>query len=64
IPIEVKYKEKIDKSDYRHLETFLKEYTEAKKAYVVCLADRPYKITDKIFAIPWQQLEKTIEELE
>ncbi|MGZ3774259.1 MAG: ATP-binding protein [Pseudobdellovibrionaceae bacterium] len=62
VPIEVKYKEKIDKSDCRHLEVFLREYPEAKKAYVVCLAERPYKITDQIVAIPWQQLEKTIED--
>lgn len=63
VPIEVKYKDKIDKSDCRHLEVFLKEYKEAKKAYVVCVADRAYKITDQIYAIPWQQLEKTIEGL-
>jgi predicted AAA+ superfamily ATPase len=63
VPIEVKYKDKIDKSDCRHLEVFLKEYKEAKKAYVVCVAERAYKITDQILAIPWQQLEKTIEGL-
>ena len=60
IPIEVKYKEKIDKSDCRHLEIFMKEYKDAKNAFVVCLADRPYKISDQILALPWQQLEKTL----
>lgn len=57
IPIEVKYKEKIDRSDCRHLETFLKEYPKAKKGYVVCTADRAYQITEQITAIPWFQLE-------
>jgi predicted AAA+ superfamily ATPase len=60
IPIEVKFKETIDKSDCRHLEIFLKEYPDAEKAYVVCLADRACKITEKITAIPWQALEKIL----
>ncbi len=57
IPIEVKYKEKVEKSDCRHLETFLKEYSKAKKGYVICTADRAYQITEQITAIPWFQLE-------
>lgn len=61
IPIEVKYREKVEKSDCRHLEVFLKEYPEASRAYVVCLCDRPYKITDRITALPWQDLESIIE---
>ncbi|MEN0060418.1 MAG: AAA family ATPase, partial [Bdellovibrio sp.] len=37
VPIEVKYREKVEKSDCRHLETFLKEYEEATHGYVICL---------------------------
>ena len=38
----------------------IKIYKDAKNAFVVCLADRPYKISDQILALPWQQLEKTL----
>ncbi|HWU45108.1 MAG TPA: DUF4143 domain-containing protein, partial [Bdellovibrio sp.] len=63
-PIEVKYKERIEKSDCRHLEVFLKEYKEAKRAYVICLTERPYKITNKITALPWQMIENIFTDLE
>lgn len=62
IPIEVKYKEKIEAKDYRHLEIFLDEYNE-KKGYVLCLAERPYKLTNRITALPWQQLEHVFDGL-
>jgi uncharacterized protein len=62
IPIEVKYKEKVDKKECRHLEVFLNEYKE-KKAYVICLAERAYKISDRITALPWQQIERAFESL-
>lgn len=63
IPIEVKYKGNVDKSDIRHLETFLNEYKEATKGYVVCTADKAFKVSDRVTAIPWQQIEKTIGDL-
>lgn len=57
IPIEVKYKAKVEKEDCKHLVTFLREYPLATQGYVVCTADRAYKITDAITAIPWFELE-------
>lgn len=64
IPIEVKYKSKIEKSDCKHLELFLTEYAGyAKQAFVVCLCDLPYKINDRITAIPWQRLELVLKDL-
>ena len=57
IPLEVKYKEKVERSDCKHLEVFLNEYPKAAKGYVICTADRPYKVTERVTAIPWFQLE-------
>lgn len=60
IPIEVKYKENITPSDIRHLETFLNEYPQAEKGYVICLSERAYKINNRITALPWNQLENIL----
>jgi predicted AAA+ superfamily ATPase len=62
IPVEVKFKENIQLSDCKHLLTFLKEYPQAKHAYVVCLTPNPMKISEKITAIPWNQLEPYIKQ--
>lgn len=59
IPVEVKYREIVDERDCRHLNTFLDEYQQ-NKGYVVCLAERPYRITDRITALPWQNLESVL----
>lgn len=61
IPIEVKYKEVVDQHDCRHLEVFLKEYPEAQNAFVICLADKTYKINDRITALPWHKIEKIMD---
>lgn len=64
IPIEVKFREQIDKGDCKHLEVFLNEYPEAKKGFVVCLAERPYKVSERVTAIPWQELNKILSAME
>ena len=56
IPIEVKYTDKPSINDAKHLITFLKEYPQAKKAYIVCQTKNPVKITASITAISWQEL--------
>lgn len=56
IPIEVKYTTRPTKRDIKHLQTFLNEYDEAEKGYVVCRADLPMKLSNNITAIPWQNL--------
>ena len=55
-PIEVKWTDRPSASDVRHLEVFLSEYPSAKIGYLVCRVPRKVKLTDKIFALPWQSL--------
>ena len=56
IPIEVKYTENPRASDIRHLEVFLSEYKNAETGYVVCQVPRKVKLSEKVFAIPWQSI--------
>lgn len=56
IPIEVKLTDSPNKSDCVGLSKFLEEYSEAPLGYVVCQTPYRLKLTDKITAIPWQEL--------
>lgn len=60
VPIEVKWTDLPTHRDARHLETFLKEYPTARRAYLICQTPQPMKITDRILAIPWQQFDSLI----
>jgi len=60
IPIEIKYSDRPDKNDARHIMTFLDEYKEATKGYIVCQAPRKMKIHDNVYAIPWQELSEVL----
>lgn len=60
IPVEVKLTEKPASNDIRHLEVFLSEYPPAKVGYLVCQIPRKLKLSDRIFAIPWQSLSTII----
>jgi hypothetical protein len=55
-PLEVKLTQSPSKSDAKHLLTFLDEYKDAEKAYVVCQTPRIFKMHDNIYALPWQEL--------
>lgn len=55
-PIEVKWSETPTLADAKHLIQFLTEYPEATKGYIICRAERRMKITDNIYAIPWQEI--------
>ena len=55
-PVEVKWTQSPHPGDAKHLNLFLREYTNAKKGYVVCRVDRRQKLADRIFAIPWQEI--------
>lgn len=57
IPIEVKWTDNPTLSDIKHLELFSKEYPETLAAYVVCRVPRKMKLADKIYALPWQELD-------
>lgn len=58
IPIEVKWTDTPTLQDAKHLQTFLDEYSEAKKGFIICQTPHPMKITARIHALPWQQLAK------
>lgn len=56
IPIEVKWTEHPTAKDTKHLQTFMQEYPKARKAYVICQAQRPFQIASNILALPWRNL--------
>jgi predicted AAA+ superfamily ATPase len=56
IPIEVKWTERPNDGDIRHLKTFMNEYPDAKKGFVVCRTDSPRKLADRIYVLPWNRL--------
>lgn len=56
LPIEVKWSTKPTARDARHLEVFLDEY-KGKRGYIVCRTPRPFRISDRVTAIPWQALD-------
>jgi predicted AAA+ superfamily ATPase len=55
IPIEVKWTENPHPGDAKHLRIFLDEYPSTKFGYVVCRVNRRQKLSDRIFAIPWEE---------
>jgi uncharacterized protein len=57
IPIEVKWTDKVRATDARHLELFLDAYAaRAKRGFLVCRVPRALRLTDRVTAIPWQEL--------
>src|SRR3989338_3509689 len=55
-PIEVKWTENPSPADIRHLEVFLSEYNSAKAGCLVCRVPRRTKLSEKVFALPWQDI--------
>lgn len=55
-PIEVKWTDKPNLKDTRHLKKFIEEYPETQEAYIVCQTPHRYKITERITALPWQEI--------
>jgi predicted AAA+ superfamily ATPase len=57
IPIEVKWTENPSLRDARHLEVFLDEYPRrCKKGFIVCRVPRARQISERITAIPWNEM--------
>jgi predicted AAA+ superfamily ATPase len=56
-PIEVKWTENPVPADIRHLEVFLSEHKTAGLGYLVCRVPRKAKLSDRIYAIPWQSID-------
>jgi predicted AAA+ superfamily ATPase len=57
VPIEVKWTSRPRPDDARHLETFLDEYPgRARRGLLVCRCERPQQLTQRVLAIPWEEL--------
>lgn len=59
-PLEVKWTENPTLTDIRHLEVFLSEYRSAKAGFLVCRIPRKVKLSERIFALPWQSISDVI----
>lgn len=55
-PVEVKLSDNPAAGDVRYLEVFLSEYPTAKNGYLVCRIPRKAKLSDRVFAVPWQSI--------
>lgn len=55
IPIEVKWTDRPNLSDAKHIKKFIEEYN-VKQAYIICRTPHRYKIADNIIALPWQEI--------
>ncbi len=55
-PIEVKWTENPSARDARHVDTFIKEYSNSRQGYVICRIPRAQKLTDFVTALPWEKL--------
>jgi len=57
IPIEVKWTDNPREADARHLMTFINLHPErAKRGFIVCRVPRRLQLTEKVTALPWQEL--------
>lgn len=63
IPIEVKWSDSPKTKDIRHLQTFIKEYPQTEKGYVICRCPRPIQLDKKIMALPWNQIASVLSHL-
>lgn len=61
-PVEVKWTEHPVLSHARHLHTFLEEYPQSAKGYVICRIPRAQKLSDRVIALPWQELPRVVED--
>ena len=54
IPVEIKYTEKPNPSDARHIETFINLHKDmCQNGYIICRSPSRQKLTDKVTALPW-----------
>ena len=61
IPIEVKWTDSPNNNDFKHLQIFLNEYSEAKYGFIICQTPHMMKLTSNIYAIPWNRLNEIFE---
>lgn len=58
-PIEVKLTANPVAADTRHLEVFLSEHKAARFGFLVCQVPRKVKLSERVFALPWQAIGET-----
>lgn len=56
VPIETKLTDAPTLGHVRHVDVFLREYREADRGYLVCRAPRRVRLSDRVTAVPWQEL--------
>ncbi|MBI3314541.1 MAG: ATP-binding protein [Candidatus Omnitrophica bacterium] len=56
VPVEVKWTQAPSLKDAKSIHVFLKEYKNSSHGYIVCRTPRAVKLTDRILAVPWQDL--------
>lgn len=59
-PVEVKWTGNPAANDIRYLEVFLSEYPSANVGYLVCQIPRKVKLSDRVFALPWQSVDELV----
>ncbi len=59
-PVEVKWTENPAPGDIRRLKVFLSEYSPETEGYLICQVARKTKLSDKIFALPWQSVDELV----
>lgn len=62
IPIEVKWSNKADIHDARHLKKFIHEY-QTDLAYIICQTPHRYQLTENIIVLPWQEIHTIYEDV-
>ncbi len=61
-PVEVKWTENPSSRDARHVHTFIEEYSNSSRGYVICRISRAQKLTDTVTALPWSELHTVLED--
>lgn len=56
IPIEVKWSDKPDMNDARHLKKFIEEYPNTNLAYIICQTPARYQLNENMIVLPWQEI--------
>jgi len=56
VPVEIKWTDAPTSRDVRHVEVFLREYREATRGFLVCRTPRRTKLSERVTALPWQEI--------
>jgi predicted AAA+ superfamily ATPase len=62
LPVEAKWSESPTAADARHVETFLREYRNARNGLVICRAPRRFHLARGVLALPWREIPVVFEE--